>query len=416
MTQTSQGSGGSAGSGGGRAAGGGLSLKKKILYSFVVTATFALLTFAIAECWVRLNRPHLDLWTLTGRQAGMSPLADWASIDAFCAYRGKPGRYPLQGGVYKTINSQGFISTPEIGYEKEPGEIRVVFLGESSTAGTGKDLPDEQTWPWKTMQMVRERLPNRKITFINAAMGGYTSFESFGRFWSRVRFYNPDIVISNHGWNDLSYFQDVELARTWRVREDGSWGFDESVSQICRPLWVDHIFRYSQLLTRVRWRLAVAGGAELEGGGAPETKATTRRSGWDHRAIEVWRTNVRLLRDTSKLLDTTLFICKQPTLVVEGLSLAQQKRCGYAHHHFGHGAHVSAYKALYQVIDEEMPKSQIIDLTPLSGRPELFQDHVHQTTQGTSEIAAMVSQQLVEYLEHQPVGEKGTSRISAESR
>src|SRR5438034_7524664 len=132
----------------------GLSLRKKLLFSSIIATFFLLLGFALLEIYVRFTKPYVDLYAITGRQPGLSPMATWAAVDAFCAYRGKPGKYASAGSVSKTVNKHGFISTPEIDFEKAPGELRIAFLGESSTAGTGKDLPDEQTWPWKVAEDV----------------------------------------------------------------------------------------------------------------------------------------------------------------------------------------------------------------------------------------------------------------------
>jgi lysophospholipase L1-like esterase len=399
-----------------------LSLRKKLLFTGIATAVVLIVSFAVAEIVVRFTKHHLDLWALTGRAPGVNPMAEWASIDAFCAYRAKPGTYFSSKDVHKTVNQQGFASTPDIGFDKEQGEVRIVFLGESSTAGTGKNLSDEHTWPWNVAQIVQRRLPDRKITFINGAMGGYTSFESFGRLWSRLRFFNPDIVVINHGWNEMYYFANADVAKNWRVRPDGSWGFDTTNAKVFEPMWLDHIIRYSQLLTRVRSSLASrdngeVGGARQKAASKPATRPSKKKKGskpvpaneeFDDRALDVWRTNLRLFRDSAKSLHTTIFVCKQPTLIVADLPPAQQKRCRYELHGFGHMAHVRAYQAIYSVIDKEIPSERIIDLTSVSGRPELFYDHVHPTEKGSSEIAALVAEPIIKQLSQAPATQPAT--------
>jgi hypothetical protein len=37
---------------------------------------------------------------------------------------------------------------------------------------------------------------------------------------------------------------------------------------------------------------------------------------FDQRGLEVWRTNLRLLRETALILDAKLLVAKQPTLIV----------------------------------------------------------------------------------------------------
>ena len=108
--------------------------KKAVFAAATLTAAFLL-----AEVTVRATRSHTDLWALTGRALGPDPKASWADVDAFCAYRARPGRYTGYGGneKVKSVNSDGYISTPEVSLQKSPGTIRLAFLGESSCAGTG---------------------------------------------------------------------------------------------------------------------------------------------------------------------------------------------------------------------------------------------------------------------------------------
>jgi lysophospholipase L1-like esterase len=159
----------------------------------------------------------------------------------------------------KTINDFGFISTPPISVAKPEDIVRIVFLGGSSTAGVRPTLTDKATWPWETIERLKEDVPERNLDFINAALAGYTSFESYGRFWSRVRFFAPDIAVIYHGWNEMYYFNRAEEMERWRVLEDGNWGVDRWSGQaieVYAPLSIDHVIWPSQLLTHIRLSLS----------------------------------------------------------------------------------------------------------------------------------------------------------------
>lgn len=173
-----------------------------------------MLLFGALELYLRGRPDFLKLDQLTGRKPTPNPMSEWAVPDPFCVYAGRPGKYP--GG--KTVSAQGFISTPDIALQKPEGCIRIVFLGGSSTAGTGVNLADEETWPWKVAEQVRRR-SGKCVEFINAAMGGST-YESYGRLWSRLRFYKPDIIVVYHGWNDMYYFNDEYAADPTKWRRD----------------------------------------------------------------------------------------------------------------------------------------------------------------------------------------------------
>lgn len=351
----------------------------------------ALLGFVAAEIYVRVTSPIDDLWALTGRTVSSNPIADWAYVDAFSAYRGRPGVYH-DGGVTKTVNQQGYISTPEITPQKPANTIRIAFLGESSTAGTGTLLPDSVTWPWQVAELLR-RQPGRtsRIEFLNAAIGGFTTFESFGRLWSRLRYFSPDIVVVYHGWNEMYYFDDVDRLYKWRTLPDGSWGLQSAVPvTVYAPRWYDWLLRPSQILTKVRLRLSRPENGEARGGVFVRALADT----FDHRGIEVFRTNLRLIRAAAQVLGLQLFVGKQATLITADLPAGQRSRAGVDKHGFSYEAHVEAFRELYRVIDEEIPADHVIDATPLSGVPENFYDHIHPTPLGAQRTAALVARAL----------------------
>src|SRR2546421_12721427 len=88
-----------------------LSLKKKLLFSGIVVMICLVLGFAFLEAYVRLTKPYVDLYAITGRQAGLSPMASWAAVDAFCAYRGRPGEYASAGEGTENLKRQGVSCT-----------------------------------------------------------------------------------------------------------------------------------------------------------------------------------------------------------------------------------------------------------------------------------------------------------------
>ena len=80
--------------------------------------------------------------------------------------------------------------------------------------------------------MLRERT-DRDIDFINGALSGYTTFESYGRLWSRLRFFQPDVIVLYHGWNDMYYMTGTREIAAWKTLPDGSWGFEKGFESRC---------------------------------------------------------------------------------------------------------------------------------------------------------------------------------------
>ncbi|MGV3587609.1 MAG: SGNH/GDSL hydrolase family protein [Adhaeribacter sp.] len=349
---------------------------------------------------MRQIKPHVDLLVLTGRKLGPSPLATWAQQDAFAGFTPKPGKYQLSLGdvpVSKTVSSHSFISTPELSVTKPANTIRIVFLGESSTAGTGKNLADAETWPYKTIQLLKAKLPGINIEFINAAVGGYTSFESYGRLWSRVRFFQPDIILVNHGWNDMYYFDDNKNMLLLNTDAAGDWNLDKPQYKLAlyQPHFLDPYIAWSQLLSHLRIKYA---NPIQTGEVKPESEPVPLKATFGKKGLPVFRTNLQLIKSAAQIMGAELFVIKQPTLIVPNLPEQEQKRCGYYLHGFNHEAHLAAYQAIYAIIDSEIPNDHVMNLTTLSGKPALFYDHVHPTPAGTSAYADLVTVQILPFL------------------
>lgn len=343
--------------------------------------------FGTAEATMRVAGIGVE----TELRSGRNPMARWAQVDAFCAYRAIEGEYLSHR---KTVDENGFFSTPPLPRTKPPGTLRIAFLGGSSTAGTVPYLGDEETWPWQVVERLRAALPGREIDFVNAALPGYGTFESYGRLWSRVRFFAPDVVVVYHGWNDMYWFRDAAKASTWRVGRDGGWGFDgiDRVVQVPLtpvPAWAG----WSRVLGFAHRAIWPDAGLVGEVGGARVLPRLA--TSFDPAAVEVFRQNLALMAAAQDVLDFELHVAKQVTLIVPGLDEAARQRCGYRLHGFDHDAHVRAYEAIYSAIDTTLPPDRVIDLTHLSGSTDNLVDHVHLSALGAERVAEGVAAHLL---------------------
>jgi len=354
--------------------------KKKWFYLVIIV--IIAIPYAFTEIYVRILYPHKDLMVETGRKIGPNPLGERCFIDAFSAYRSRPGSF----SDTKTVNSHGFISTPEIKLQKPKNTTRIMFLGGSSTAGVAPDLPDEATWPWQTALLLRKKFKDRKIEFINAAQPGYTTFESFGVLWSRIRFFSPDVVVLYQGWNEMYYFDDVDTITRWRTLNDGSWTFNRTKGLVTRyaPSVFDYLIWPSQALTYVRLGLSESVKGEV-------SNSKILKKSYDTRGLDIFRGNLRIIREICDLIGTRLYVAKQATLIVKDLPPEVREHMRYDLHGFGHDAHIDAFEQLYRIIEEEIEPENILDLTPLSGNPRYFVDHVHHTILGARKTAEIVS-------------------------
>ena len=153
------------------------------LVAFSLIPAFVL--FAGAELAVRLSgldAASLETAPLPEEAAGLFRPDDelfWSlrpNLDL--SYRGGP----------VTTNSQG-LRAPEIA-PRQPGEFRILSLGESTTFGVG--VANHETYTDRLAALLRDRYPSRVFTAFNAGVSAYSSFQSL-RFletrrstWSRI--------------------------------------------------------------------------------------------------------------------------------------------------------------------------------------------------------------------------------------
>jgi lysophospholipase L1-like esterase len=109
----------------------------------------------------------------------------------------RPGSRAHLMGVDVAINSKG-LRDREIPYERTPGTLRILMLGDSFTEGWGVALDD-------TFAKRLERLyaaKGVKAEVINAGVGNYNTVMEVNAFLDEGRKYDPDIIVLNFTFND----------------------------------------------------------------------------------------------------------------------------------------------------------------------------------------------------------------------
>ncbi|MEI8011786.1 MAG: SGNH/GDSL hydrolase family protein [Candidatus Omnitrophota bacterium] len=92
----------------------------------------------------------------------------------------------------------------EIIVKKQPGVIRIILLGTSSTEGYKVSKMDN--YASQLQQLLNKKYGNGKFEIINAAVGGYVSYQLL-IFFKEVLFkLSPDMVILYLGHNDTFYY------------------------------------------------------------------------------------------------------------------------------------------------------------------------------------------------------------------
>jgi hypothetical protein len=98
-----------------------------------------------------------------------------------------------------TINSQGFRDKREFDYQKPPGVIRVLVLGDSFTIGF--EVNQEETYAAVIERYLKQNDINAEV--INAGMSGNSNAEELIFFEQEGWKYQPDIVVLGYYGNDL---------------------------------------------------------------------------------------------------------------------------------------------------------------------------------------------------------------------
>jgi lysophospholipase L1-like esterase len=105
---------------------------------------------------------------------------------------------PFQGGAYQiTTNALG-LRGAELP-EKQPGEYRILSLGESTTFGLGVD--DDETYSARLQELLPKRT-GREVTVINAGHSAYSSTQSLIYLRERGLALEPDMILFYHEAND----------------------------------------------------------------------------------------------------------------------------------------------------------------------------------------------------------------------
>lgn len=277
------------------------------------------------------------------------------------------------------INRHGFRG-PEIPVPKSPGTTRVLFLG-------GSQVFDQngENWPIEVGRLLtRSGYP---VDVVNAGVPAHRTLDSVGKLLSGLWMLEPDVVVLCQAWNDLKYFTRLHPDRSYEDLFSPSpheWGFAPTGAE--RLLGVSSVYRL--LRTRLVDRQV---GAEGERWRASAGSSVTV---WGPRQ---YRIGVEAVCDLARNLDARMVLCTQPRLPVSDSPPEVRARIGYEYVGLDHAGLVAAFEICDRVVTEVAAARglPLLDLDQaLSGRPELFDDHIHFNRDGGPAAARIVADGL----------------------
>ena len=156
-------------------------------------------------------------------------------------------------------NRQGFRNLEDLPEAKPPDEFRVFFIGGSSTYTMGiKD--NAQIFTHRLEEALNraaaERGSTRAFRVVNAGLGAATSAENLGRLIFLIHPYEPDLVIIQHGLNDvLPRLRGTIRSDYANYRRNWCGGTGREYDFFLKRWVYDYVLRNSRLLTFLSVRL-----------------------------------------------------------------------------------------------------------------------------------------------------------------
>ena len=100
------------------------------------------------------------------------------------------------------VNSAGFRG-PELITPKPVDDVRIAFLGASTTFAAEPSSDDAEVWPDLVVQKLRRRFPKTRFDYINGGVPGHTLSSTRKLLQARILALQPDIIVIFPGTNDL---------------------------------------------------------------------------------------------------------------------------------------------------------------------------------------------------------------------
>jgi hypothetical protein len=174
-------------------------MKREYLFGLITLFICVLIIAAGIEGYVRLFVDNgmqfdLEMFKYARDVKVISP-------DPLIGHVNGPNRTAYLMGVDVATNSKG-LRDREIPYERTPGTLRVVMLGESTTFGWG--VRPEQTFSKLLEGMFAEK--GIKAEVVNTGVGNFRTIQRIEYFLTEAYKYNPDLVVVYYSVNDAEKF------------------------------------------------------------------------------------------------------------------------------------------------------------------------------------------------------------------
>ena len=287
--------------------------------------------------------------------------------------------------VYR-INAQGYRGA-DFAFDKPAGTLRIIFYGGSSVfdpwCTEGEDWPHQVGTNLRAAGFVN-------VEAINAGIPGHATFDAVGRLFTEGHLLKPDIVVLSDAWNDIKYFRDDEpILRTLKPLDA------DADPRVRYNNWLDRLFgNYSQVYIRLRrqyydWKLNIGPEGSIE-----EVEPS---SSFGTLGPAQYRLNVETFVDVARNAGIEPILMIEPRLVEPENSPAELERIYFNYVALTHEGLVAAFQRIDDILREVAAEKKVMLIetsSAITGRDELFVDHVHLTKAGADELGRIVAAAL----------------------
>jgi lysophospholipase L1-like esterase len=170
-------------------------MKRETIFNLLAILMGAIIVVLCMEVVVRAfaddgKQFDLEMWKYALEVKGISP-------DPLIGHDHRPNRHAFLMGVQFDTNSKG-LRDREFSYEKPPGKLRIMMLGDSFTVGWGAKF--DETFSKRIERLYADRGIQAEV--INTGVGNYNTIQEVEYYLTEGYKYNPDIVVLNFFVND----------------------------------------------------------------------------------------------------------------------------------------------------------------------------------------------------------------------
>ena len=343
------------------------------------------LTLVVLEFLVRQDDRRKDRTIAHYRLPGETELREGLYVPhPYLGYALRPGYERagdpnVRGAAQIHINSHG-MRGPEMATEKDPGTIRILCLGGSTTYCTGA-MSDAAAWPAQLeKQLNGAGIPGVHFEVGNAGVSGWTSAESLINLALRLVELRPDFLLLYHIPNDARAIQTRGVVGDYtHLRQ--AWVADNP-GEVDR--WLSERFHLFG-----RWRQS-RGGAEQAIVSlqryvfVPDFKSQHVRSDVQvvERGVEIYRRNLTHMIALARAHGI------EPVLKTFADCPSKDAPDGERYTET-----IQRQNQVIEALGADLGVT-VVDMTPLRDRPELFDDWMHYNERGCAEHAARLATQL----------------------